>query len=111
VQPNEIGYKISYAMFALSISLAGCASIRSEAVQKVSVVDETAVTQCQFLGKVSGSSIFGVFVHDRSQANTLSDMQSEAAGLGATHLVIDQQRTGVLLGGMGSGKAYRCDKA
>ncbi|MFH0781955.1 MAG: hypothetical protein V2B20_08385, partial [Pseudomonadota bacterium] len=86
--------------------LAGCATTKSAMAINVLEADEKVVTNCKYLGDVTGTSGWGNLAASTGVNNAKNEALEKAAKLGATHVVWTQ-----ISGGYSpfvNGRAYRC---
>ena len=95
------------AMILGSFALTGCATTKSALATKVLDADEKVVSNCKYLGEVTGTSGWGNLAASTGINNAKNEAFEYAAGLGATHIVWTQ-----ISGGYSpfvNGRAYRCE--
>lgn len=73
---------------------------------KPDFVPEQAITHCQFIGNVEGSSGYGKNLRWEPIAKSYAERKAEA--MGATHLVLTQHRPRGSFNGEIDAKAYAC---
>lgn len=90
-----------------SLPFMGCATTKSAMAAKVLQADERMVSNCKYLGDVTGTSGWGNLAASTGINNAKNEALEQAARLGATHVVWTQ-----VFGGYCSfvnGRAYRCE--
>ncbi len=89
-----------------STAISGCATTKSTMAAKVLEADENVVSQCKYLGDVTGTSGWGNLASSSGINNAKNEALEQATKLGATHVVWKQ-----VSGGYSpyvNGRAYCC---
>ncbi len=89
------------------LSFVGCATTKSEMAAKVLQADERMITNCKYLGDVTGTSGWGNLAASTGVNNAKNEALEQAASLGATHVVWTQVSAGYV--SFVNGRAYRCE--
>jgi hypothetical protein len=93
--------KTTSRIFILSFLVLGACTVPlSQGGSNVSVTNDEAVVQCDFIGLVKDHAPLGGFNEESSR----NDFRSQAASMGATHVVFQTSISGSVEGA----KAYRC---
>jgi hypothetical protein len=95
------------AIVFVTAALTGCATTKSAMATRILEADEKVVSQCKYLGDVSGTSGWGNLAASTGINNAKNQAFERAAALGATHVVWTQ-----ISGGYSpfvNGRAYKCD--
>jgi len=88
--------------------LASCVSAPSRPAAAIAEADDHAVSQCKFVGLVTGNSLLGGAVQRRARENAKTHALEDAAKLGATHIVWTEVASSISNGANAQGRAYRC---
>lgn len=92
----------------VTIALAGCAVTPSHEAMAVHDADAAMVSDCTFVGYVTGSSGWSGVAGDTGEANAQNEACEKAAKLGATDVVWQAVHSG--WGSTANGNAYRCPR-
>lgn len=84
------------------IGTAACAEVRL-------VRDSGAVSGCQRLGEIHGSSLVGGALGGVGYDNAMGEMREKTAAAGGNHLLLIDMQSG-MMGAKGIGEAYRCEE-
>lgn len=87
----------------------GCATNQSTQAAAIKEVAARQVTNCTLISTITGKSLVGG-VGATGAANALVDAREQAAGLGATHVVVQSVDEGSMYTpGIAKVKAYKCN--
>ena len=92
----------------VTIALAGCAATPSREAVAVHDADAAMVSDCAFVGYVTGTSGWSGVAGDAGEANAQIEAREKAAKLGATDIVWQTVHSG--WGSTANGDAYRCTR-
>jgi hypothetical protein len=83
-------YTTTCFLFVLLLVMSGCATTRSPAAAKIKEAGKETVSECKYLGKVTGTSKVGsetAVLYQTGKDKAKSEALEKAAKLGGTHIV------------------------
>lgn len=95
-------------ILAVALVLGACAVTPTHEAMAVHDADAVMVSDCTFVGYVTGTSGWSGVAGDAGEANAQNEAREKAAKLGATDVVWQTVHSG--WGSTANGNAYRCPR-
>ena len=93
-------------ILAVTLAMGACVVTPTHEAMAVHDADAAMVSDCTFVGYVTGTSGWSGVAGDAGEANAQNEAREKAAKLGATDVVWQTVRSG--WGSSANGEAYRC---